>query len=206
MHSLQPSGLPRLPNKKGAMPASYSRRRRGPKPERRRALELLAASPDGCSEAIMLAHGFTVDFLVDLIRTGMATTDRARGRSRTRHGSRPREDHGGGAAGTRRASMALIQGRTLAAIEIVILLGTSSVGWTDGVRVSDHRARATRQIMLELLGEVPIAASLGGIRPIPAQIDRRRRRHSCGGHRACPLRHGSCALRRLDVEMRRAWF
>jgi hypothetical protein len=28
----------------------------------------------GCSEAIMLAHGFTVDFLVDLIRTGMATT------------------------------------------------------------------------------------------------------------------------------------
>src|SRR5215813_7752306 len=74
MHSLQPSGLPRLPNKKGAMPATYSRRRRGPKPERRRALELLAASPDGCSEeAIMLAHGFTVDFLVDLIRTGMAT-------------------------------------------------------------------------------------------------------------------------------------
>jgi hypothetical protein len=46
------------------MPATYSRRRRGPKPERRRALELLAASPDGCSEAIMLAHGFTVDFLV----------------------------------------------------------------------------------------------------------------------------------------------
>src|SRR5262245_7418296 len=74
MHSLQPSGLPRLPNKKGAMPATYSRRRRGPKPERRRALELLAASPDGCSEAIMLAHGFTVEFLVDLIRTGVATT------------------------------------------------------------------------------------------------------------------------------------
>ena len=42
--------------------------------ERRRALELLAASPDGCSEAIMLAHGFSVDFLTDLIRTGMATT------------------------------------------------------------------------------------------------------------------------------------
>jgi hypothetical protein len=56
------------------MPATYSRRRRGPKPERRRALELLAASPDGCSEAIKLVHGFTVDFLVDLIRTGMATT------------------------------------------------------------------------------------------------------------------------------------
>ena len=56
------------------MPTTYSGRRRGPKPERRRALELLAASPDGCSEAMMLAHGFTVDFLVELIRTGMATT------------------------------------------------------------------------------------------------------------------------------------
>ena len=61
------------------MPATYSRRRRGPKPERRRALELLAASPDGCSEAIILAHGFTTDFLVDLIRAGLATaqTERA---------------------------------------------------------------------------------------------------------------------------------
>ena len=56
------------------MPTAYSRRRRGPKPERRRALELLAASPEGCSEAIMLAHGFALDFLVELIRTGMATT------------------------------------------------------------------------------------------------------------------------------------
>jgi hypothetical protein len=27
--------------------------------ERRRALELLAASPDGCTEAFILAHGFT---------------------------------------------------------------------------------------------------------------------------------------------------
>ena len=42
--------------------------------ERRRALELLAASPDGCTEAILLAHGFTADFLVNLIRAGMATT------------------------------------------------------------------------------------------------------------------------------------
>ena len=41
--------------------------------ERRRALELLAASPDGCTEAIILAHGFTTDFLVDLICAGLAT-------------------------------------------------------------------------------------------------------------------------------------
>ena len=40
--------------------------RRSPKPDRRRALELLAASRDGCAEAIMLAHGFTVELMVDL--------------------------------------------------------------------------------------------------------------------------------------------
>jgi hypothetical protein len=54
-------------------------RRRGvPKPDRRRALELLAASPDGCTEAIMLAHGFTVELLVDLCiaELAIATTER----------------------------------------------------------------------------------------------------------------------------------
>src|SRR6266446_515093 len=33
---------------------------------------------------------------------------------------------------------------------------------------------------IELLAEVPIAASLGGIRPIPAQVEGRRRRHRIG--------------------------
>jgi hypothetical protein len=46
-------------------PTSPSRRR-GPKPDRRRALDLLAASPDGCTEAIILAHGFTVELMVKL--------------------------------------------------------------------------------------------------------------------------------------------
>jgi hypothetical protein len=46
---------------------------RRPKPDRRRALELLAASRDGCTEAIMLAHGFTVAQMVELVRTGLAT-------------------------------------------------------------------------------------------------------------------------------------
>ena len=52
---------------------------------RRRALELLAASPGGCTEAIVLAHGFTTDFLVDLIRVGLATaqTERAVAGGRT---------------------------------------------------------------------------------------------------------------------------
>ena len=46
--------------------------------ERRRALELLAASPDGCTATILLAHGFTSGRLVELINSGLAsvTTDR----------------------------------------------------------------------------------------------------------------------------------
>jgi len=48
-------------------------RKRIPPATRRRALELLAASSDGCTEAIILAHGFTTDFLVDLVRAGLAT-------------------------------------------------------------------------------------------------------------------------------------
>ena len=51
------------------------RRRRGPKPDRRRALELLASSPDGCSEAIMLARGFTVEQMVELVHAGLAITN-----------------------------------------------------------------------------------------------------------------------------------
>jgi hypothetical protein len=43
-----------------------------PDRQRRRALRLLADAPDGCTEAIMLAHGFTV-VLVELIRDGLAT-------------------------------------------------------------------------------------------------------------------------------------
>jgi hypothetical protein len=34
---------------------------------------LLASCPDGCTEAIMIAHGFTIPQLVELIRAGLAT-------------------------------------------------------------------------------------------------------------------------------------
>jgi len=47
--------------------------RAAPKPHRRRALELLAASRDGVSEAIMIAHGFTVAQMVELVRAGLAS-------------------------------------------------------------------------------------------------------------------------------------
>jgi hypothetical protein len=48
-------------------------RKRSPPATRRRALELLASCPDGCTEAIMLAHGFSVEQMVDLVRAGLAT-------------------------------------------------------------------------------------------------------------------------------------
>jgi hypothetical protein len=55
-----------------------SRTRRLPKPSRRRALELLASCRDGCTEAILLAHGFTIPQMIELVRTGLATASAER--------------------------------------------------------------------------------------------------------------------------------
>ena len=44
--------------------------------ERHRALRLLAGSPLGATEAIMLAHGFTYTMLDTLVRDGLATAER----------------------------------------------------------------------------------------------------------------------------------
>jgi hypothetical protein len=41
--------------------------------DQRRALRLLAGSPLGVTEAIMLAHGFTTEMLIVLVRDGLAT-------------------------------------------------------------------------------------------------------------------------------------
>jgi hypothetical protein len=46
--------------------------RRNPKPDRRGALELLARSRDGVAEALMLAHGFSIELLVELVHAGLA--------------------------------------------------------------------------------------------------------------------------------------
>jgi len=46
--------------------------------KRRRALELLEASLDGCTEAIMLAHGFNIELLVELVQAGLATASTER--------------------------------------------------------------------------------------------------------------------------------
>jgi hypothetical protein len=63
--------------------------------DRRRALRLLADTPEGVTEALMLAHGFRVALLVDLCIAGLAIARpehmRAGGRTMevVRH-----EDHG----------------------------------------------------------------------------------------------------------------
>ena len=54
------------------------RRQRTPKPDRRRALELLASCPDGCTEAVMLTHGFTTAQMVELVRAGLASVSAER--------------------------------------------------------------------------------------------------------------------------------
>jgi hypothetical protein len=71
---------------------------------------------------------------------------------------------------------------------MVSLARTSSVaepmcpssGPVDGPTARELRGKSCEP--LELLAEVPIAASLGRNGPIPAHVDRRRRRHSSGGH------------------------
>jgi hypothetical protein len=60
-------------------PSPQHSRKRVPKPDRRHALELLAAaSPDGLPEAVMLAHGFTVAQMVELIAADLATASAER--------------------------------------------------------------------------------------------------------------------------------
>ena len=40
--------------------------------EHRRALAVLASRPDGCTEALLLAHGFTRGLIAELILAGLA--------------------------------------------------------------------------------------------------------------------------------------
>jgi hypothetical protein len=43
--------------------------------ERAQALGLLARCPDGCAEALILAHGFTIPFLADLVSDRLVTAE-----------------------------------------------------------------------------------------------------------------------------------
>jgi hypothetical protein len=49
------------------------RRGGGPTPGRRRALELLAACPEGCTASILQARGVPVQQVVELVHAGLAT-------------------------------------------------------------------------------------------------------------------------------------
>jgi hypothetical protein len=49
--------------------------------EQRRALQMLAGSPLGATEALFLAHGFTIEVLAELVRAGLATATSERVRS-----------------------------------------------------------------------------------------------------------------------------
>ena len=45
--------------------------------QQRRALELLASSPRGATEKLLVViHGFDSDMIADLVRTGLAATER----------------------------------------------------------------------------------------------------------------------------------
>jgi hypothetical protein len=52
---------------------AMSARKTGLSVDQRRALTLLAGSSHGCTEAILLAHGFTIEMLVVLVSDGLAT-------------------------------------------------------------------------------------------------------------------------------------
>jgi hypothetical protein len=71
--------------------------------------------PDGCTEPIILTHGFTTDFLVDLIRAGLATaqTERAVAGGRSMQVTRMRITDAR-TTSARGASMALILKRASA--------------------------------------------------------------------------------------------
>ena len=47
-----------------------TRHKRSPSP-RRRALELIAAHPDGCTEAVLAAENIPADVLIELVRSGL---------------------------------------------------------------------------------------------------------------------------------------
>jgi hypothetical protein len=48
-----------------------TRHKRVPSP-RRRALEVIAAYPDGCTEAILASYDIPAEVLIDLVQSGLA--------------------------------------------------------------------------------------------------------------------------------------
>jgi hypothetical protein len=86
--------------------------RRRPKPDRRRALELLASCRDGCTEAIMFAHDFTIAQVAELVNAGLATAtaERVVAGKRTIELARVRITEAGTADARQRSCRRLIAG------------------------------------------------------------------------------------------------
>ena len=59
--------------KPGRRTIAMSSRKSGLSADQRRALRLLGSSSHGCTEAILLAHGFTIEMLIILVGDGLAT-------------------------------------------------------------------------------------------------------------------------------------
>jgi hypothetical protein len=117
------------------------RPRRHPRPDRRRALELLASCRDGCMEAIMLAHGFTVPQMVNLVRAGLATAqaDRVVTAGRTVEVARVRITEAG-----HRAAQFLASARCLALAAMCVLVSSTAWGQPDKV-IYELKERCGRQ-------------------------------------------------------------
>jgi hypothetical protein len=71
-------GPPILTTGRGRAPMRRPYHYRRPNPDRRRALELLAGSRYGYTKAILRAHGFSIDMMIELVKAGLATTKRER--------------------------------------------------------------------------------------------------------------------------------
>jgi hypothetical protein len=74
----RPIACPWRDDNRDCAPMPTRRHYRRPNPDRRRALELLAGSRYGYTKAILRAHGFSFDMMVELIKAGLATTKRER--------------------------------------------------------------------------------------------------------------------------------
>jgi hypothetical protein len=107
-------GLSCYPKKPPTDHPPMPRPRRRAKPDRRRALELLASCRDGCLEAIMIAHGFTIAQMVELVNAGLATATAERVVRQSHDRGRAGTDHRGGAAGACIRQVTMLRARIAA--------------------------------------------------------------------------------------------
>jgi hypothetical protein len=67
--------------------------------DERRLLELLVAAEDGCTDALLFAHGFALEVIFNVVKAGLATAQAERLHAASQPASRDRASHRCGAAG-----------------------------------------------------------------------------------------------------------